>query len=63
MQVYNIRAEFIPVNFDIPAKLVEKTIQANGVYNATSDNADGYSEMAKQLPKNKCFQQLSNSNK
>ncbi len=50
MQVYNIRAEFIPVNFDIPAKLVEKTIQANGVYNATSDDADGYSSVTVVVP-------------
>ena len=50
MQIYNIRAEFIPVNFDNPAKLVEKTIQANGVYNASDDNADGYSSVTVVVP-------------
>lgn len=45
-----ITAQFIPVNFDIPAKLVEKTIQANGVYNASDDNADGYSSVTVVVP-------------
>ena len=50
MQIYNIRAEFIPVNFDIPAKLIDKTIQANGVYNASDDGADGYSSVTVVVP-------------
>ena len=50
MQIYNIRAEFIPVNFDIPAKLIDKTIQANGVYNASDDEADGYSSVTVVVP-------------
>lgn len=45
-----ITAQFIPVNFDIPAKLVEKTIQANGVYNASEDNVDGYSSVTVVVP-------------
>ena len=55
MQTYNIRAEFIPVNFDIPSKLIAKTIQANGVYNASDDNADGYSEVTVVVPASKAI--------
>lgn len=40
-----ITAQFIPVNFDILVKLAEKTIQVNGIYNASDDNADGYSSV------------------
>lgn len=50
MQMYNIRAEFIPVNLDIPAKLIDKTIQANGIYNASDDAADGYSSVTVVVP-------------
>ena len=30
--------------------LITKTINANGVYNASSDNADGYNKVTVQLP-------------
>lgn len=49
--VNNIRAEFIPVNFEKPAVLKQKTIQANGVYNASDDNADGFSSVTVVVPK------------
>ncbi len=49
--VNNIRAEFIPVNFEKPATLKQKTIQANGVYNASDDNADGFSSVTVVVPK------------
>lgn len=48
--VNNIRAEFIPVNFEKPAILKQKTIQANGVYNASDDNADGFSSVTVVVP-------------
>jgi len=32
------------------ATLITKTIDANGVYNASSDNADGYKKVTVQLP-------------
>lgn len=32
------------------ATLINKTIDANGVYNASSDNADGYKKVTVELP-------------
>ena len=52
MQTYNIRAEFIPVNFNKPAVLTTKTITQNGVYDAVTDNADGYSSVTVVVPEN-----------
>ena len=52
MQTYNIRAEFIPVNFNKPAVLTTKTITQNGVYDAVTDNADGYSSVTVVVPVN-----------
>ena len=48
--INDIVAEFIPVNLNIPAVLKTKTITANGVYNASEDNADGYSSVTVVVP-------------
>lgn len=32
------------------ATLINKTVEANGIYNASSDNADGYKKVTVQLP-------------
>lgn len=50
MQVYDIKAEFIPVNFNKPATLTTKTITSNGYYEASADNADGYSSVTVVVP-------------
>ena len=57
MQTYNIRAEFIPVNFNKPAVLTTKTITQNGVYDAVTDNADGYSSVTVVVPENEVHTQ------
>ena len=50
MAEYNIRAEFIPVNFNLPPILTTKTITTNGVYNAADDGATGYSSVVVCVP-------------
>ena len=45
-----IRAEFIPVNFNTPSVLTTKTISENGIYNASEDNATGYSSVTVVVP-------------
>lgn len=50
MPEFNITAEFIPVNFNLPPVLKEKTITENGYYPAATDNADGYSSVVVDVP-------------
>ena len=45
-----LQAEFIPVDFNIPPVLTTKTITENGIYNAESDNASGYSSVTVVVP-------------
>lgn len=45
-----ITAQFIPVNFNIPSVLTTKTIFENGIYNASEDNATGYSSVTVVVP-------------
>ena len=33
------------MHVDVPADVAEKSISANGVYNAADDNVDGYSKV------------------
>ena len=41
----NVVQGFRDINVDVGGVLVEKTITANGVYEASADNADGYSSV------------------
>ena len=45
----NIGFDEVNVNVDIP-ELITKTITANGTYNASADNADGYSSVTVNVP-------------
>ena len=46
----NLTAQFIPVNFNVPPVLTSKTITANGLYEASADNATGYSSVTVAVP-------------
>lgn len=46
----NLTAQFIPVNFNAPPVLASKTITANGLYEASADNATGYSSVTVAVP-------------
>ena len=50
----NIGFDEVNVNVDIP-ELITKTITANGTYNASADNADGYSSVTVNVPMPKYY--------